>query len=261
MKKAYSAFFQPAFVVCVIVLAVSAATKSVVIQALGVQLVKLPIELKKPLDQMDAKKLAPYEVREKQTIANRDIIESLGTEKYLQWTLEDKTAAAESPTRFCSLFITYYTGNPDMVPHVPDECYVGGGNIRLKGEMPTVEVPWPGREKPVSVAIQQVWFGRKTQNALDVGEQFSVQYLFKANDEFCGSRTETRAVLGKNFFGKYSYFAKVEWKFFGMGYAGLTYPNRQQAIEASQKLLSAVLPVLEDDHWPDWKKANQETEK
>jgi hypothetical protein len=261
MKKPHPAFFQPAFVVCAILLAVSAGTKSVVIQTLGVQLTKLPIPLKKPLDQMDGKKLVSYEVRDKQTITNRDILESLGTEQYLQWTLEDKAAAAESPTRYCSLFITYYTGNPDMVPHVPDECYVGGGNIRLKGETLTVEVPWPGREKPVSIAMQQVWFGRKVQSILDTENQFSVQYFFKANDEFCGSRTETRTVLGKNFFGKYSYFAKVEWKFFGTGYAGLIYPTREQTLEASQKLLSVLLPILEEDHWPDWKTANQKTGK
>jgi hypothetical protein len=253
MKKQYSALFRPAFIVCVTLLAVSAATKSIVIQTLGVQLIKLPIDLKKPLDQMDSKKLAPYEVQNKQAITNQDILESLGTEKYIQWMLEDKSASSESPTRFCSLFITYYTGNPDMVPHVPDECYVGGGNSRLKGETLTIEIPWPGQEKPREIAMQYIVFGRQAETFLQADNQFSVQYLFKANGQFCGDRTATRAVLGSNFFGKYSYFAKIEWRFYGKN----SHPNREETLGATGKLLTVLLPILEEDHWPDWEKANQ----
>jgi hypothetical protein len=186
MKTQYSALFRPAFIVCVTLLAFSAATKSIVIHILDVQLTKLPIPLKKPFDQMDTKKLAPYEVQNKLTITNQDILESLGTENYIQWILEDKKAALESPTRYCSLFITYYTGNPDMVPHVPDECYVGGGNSRLKGETLTTTIPWLGREKPLTLSLQYVVFGRQDETFLQTENQFSVQYLFKANGEFCG---------------------------------------------------------------------------
>jgi hypothetical protein len=82
---------------------------------------------------MKEQALRPYVVKQKEQILNRDVLESLGTEEYLQWILEAPDAAPGSPTRFCSLFITYYTGNPDMVPHVPDECYVGGGNERKGG--------------------------------------------------------------------------------------------------------------------------------
>jgi hypothetical protein len=254
MKKQYSTLFRPAFIVCVALLAVSAATKSIVIRTLGVQLTKLPIDLKKPLDQMDSKKLAPYEVINKSVITNQDILESLGTEKYIQWLLEDKSAAPESSARLCSLFITYYTGNPDMVPHVPDECYVGGGNTRLKGETLTTEIPWPGQEKPRKIAMQYVVFGQQDKTFLQTDNQFSVQYLFKANGQFCGDRTATRAVLGSNFFCKYSYFAKIEWRFYGKS---STHPTQEETLGATGKLLAVLLPVLEEDHWPDWEKANR----
>jgi len=253
MNKQYSALLRPAFLVCVALLAVSAATKSIVIQTLGVQLTKLPIELKKPLDQMDTKKLAPYEVINKSVITNQDILESLGTEKYIQWLLEDNSAAPESPVRLCSLFITYYTGNPDMVPHVPDECYVGGGNSRLRGETLSVQIPWPKQEKPREIAMQYVVFGRQDKTLLQADDQFSVQYLFKANGQFCGDRTATRALLGSNFFGKYSYFAKIEWRFSGKN----SHPNQEETLEATRKLLTILLPVLEEDHWPDWEKATR----
>jgi hypothetical protein len=258
MNKQYSALLRPAFIVCVALLVVSAATKSIVIKTLGVQLTKLPIELKKPLDQMDSKKLAPYEVQNKQAITNQDVLESLGTEKYIQWMLEDKSAAPESPVRLCSLFITYYTGNPDMVPHVPDECYVGGGNSRLKGETLTVDIPWPGQKEPAAIAMQYVLFGRQDNSLLQADNQFSVQYLFKANGQFCGDRTATRTVLGSNFFCKYSYFAKIEWRFYGKNSAQ---PNQEETLEATGKLLTVLLPVLEEDHWPDWEKANRKDTK
>jgi hypothetical protein len=254
MKQQYSALFRPAFIVCVVLLTVSAATKSILIEVLGYQLVKFPIDLKKPLDQLDEKKLAPYKVVGKSTITNQDIVESLGTEKYIQWTLEDPTAPADSPVWRCSLFITYYTGNPDMVPHVPDECYVGGGNTRLRGETLTTEIPWPGQEKPREIAMQYVVFGRQEKSLLQADNQFSVQYLFKANGQFCGDRTATRAVLGSNFFGKYSYFAKIEWRFYGKN---LTHPTQEETLGATQKLMAVLLPVLEEDHWPDWEKVNQ----
>jgi hypothetical protein len=254
MNKQHAAFFRPAFIVCLILLAASAATKSIVIKTLGVHLTKLPIPLKKPLDQLDEKKLAPFVVKNKQSISNQDIVESLGTEQYLDWTLEDKNQAPESSTRYCSLFITYYTGNPDMVPHVPDECYVGGGNTRLKGDTLTTTIAWPGQKKPVTLSYQTVLFGRKQDTFLQAENQFSVQYFFKANGEFCQDRTRTRTVLGSNFLGKYSYFAKIEWKFFG---ANSTFPTQQQTLAATENLLTVILPVLEDDHWPDWEQANR----
>ena len=40
--------------------------------------------------------------------------------------------------------------------------------------------------------------------------------------------------------------------------SGLTYPDKEQTLEASAKLLSVLLPELEKNHWPDWKKINAE---
>lgn len=257
MTRPNQSLLNPAFVACAVILALFAATKTVVIHALGVHLTKLPIPLKKPLEQLDAKKLEPYIVRSREKIANQDVVESLGTEEYLNWTLEDPQAQSDSPTKYSTLFITYYTGNPDMVPHVPDECYAGSGNTKLRADTLSTEITWPGQEKPVPISMQSVLFSRQEKNSLTPETQFSVQYCFKANGEFCGSRTETRAVLGSNFFVKYSYFAKIEWKFYGMDYTGLIYPNQEQMMLASQKLLAKVLPVLEEDHWPDWDKAKR----
>jgi hypothetical protein len=240
---------------CAAILLTAAVAKEAVIRVLGVQMVKQPIALQKPLEEMDAAVLMPFEVVNRSRIENRDVLGSLGTEEYLQWVLEDTEAEPASPTRYCSLFITYYTGNPDRVPHVPDECYVGGGNQRDKGGTVSIEVPRAaGNQK---LGFQYVVFRRVDPQTMRE-ETFSVEYFFHANGEYCANRTETRLELGSNWFSKYSYFCKVEWKFYGADSFGLVYPNKEQTLAASRKLMAVLLPELEKNHWPDWEKINNE---
>ena len=251
-QKSIKSCLQPAFIVCAAILLTAAVAKEAVIRALGVQMVKEEIPLQHPLDEMDPAALMPYELKEKSRIQNRDIVESLGTDEYMQWILEDTEAGPGSPTRYCSLFITYYTGNPDMVPHVPDECYVGGGNSRVGGEMVTLDIP--GHD---DVSFQYVMFQRVDDNMMKT-EKFSVQYFFHANGKYSGSRTDTRLILGSNWFSKYSYFCKVEWKFYSFDSFGMLYPDKDQTLAASRKLLARLLPELEANHWPDWDKINKQ---
>lgn len=246
-------FLKPAFIVCIAVLLSAAIAKEAAIRMLGVQMTKEAIALQHPLDEMNDAVLSPFELRDKARIQNRDVLESLGTDEYMQWVMEDTDVAGDSPTRYCSLFITYYTGNPDMVPHVPDECYVGGGNVRTGAERISLEIPTldPSQE----VAFQYVQFSNTGGQSIKE-ESFSVLYFFHANGKYSGSRTDTRLILGSNWFSKYSYFCKVEWKFYGRDSFGLIYPNKEQALTASQKLLELLLPELESNHWPDWEKIN-----
>ncbi|MHC4834493.1 MAG: hypothetical protein ACYTCN_00825 [Planctomycetota bacterium] len=248
-------YLKPAFIVCVAVLLTAAFGKEWVIWKFGVQMVKEPIALQRPLDEMNDAVLMPFKLKRKDRIQNRDVLESLGTDEYLKWALEDTEAEQGSPTRYCSLFITYYTGNPDMVPHVPDECYVGGGNEREAGGMVTVDIP---REEAVQeLDFQYISFKHTDRQTLRA-EEFSVQYFFHANGKYCSSRTDTRLLLGSNWFSKYSYFCKVEWKFYGADSFGLIYPDKEQALAASARLMEKLLPELEKNHWPDWEGINSE---
>ena len=248
MTTAKQHYLKASFLICAAVLLVAASTKAIIIKKLGVKLTKLAIELQMPFDDFDETALSPYEVVNKHKIQNRDILDSLGTEEYLQWMLEDTEVERSSPMRYCSLFITYYTGNPDMVPHVPNECYVGGGNEFQSGQILSVELPEQGK-----VGFQYVKFRQTNQDSLKDSASFSVQYLFHANGTYCQSRTETRTALF-DWFSRYSYFCKVEWKFEGRDAFGATYPDKAQTLEASTKLLSALLPELEKNHWPNWEK-------
>lgn len=256
MKSSIKTYLEPSFLICVLVLAVAGASKSIVIQKLGIQLTKLAIPLKKPFDQMDKASLVPYKVKKKLEINNRDVIESLGTEEYIQWIIEDTQAEESSPVKFCSLFVTYYTGNPDQVPHVPEECYVGGGNQIVSRESVKVKINYPLAdcpELPDKMDVRYLVFSGSGSDVLSVSTEYPVLYFFKVNGEYVPGRTETRKVMGANFFGKYSYFSKVEWKFFGGGRVKMSYPTKKEAvIAASEKLLSVLLPVMEREHWPEW---------
>ncbi len=249
MRTAKQEYMKASFLVCASVLLLAASTKAILIKRLGIQLTKLPIKLQTPFDDFNEDVLAPYQVVNKQTIGNREILESLGTDVYLQWLLEDTEADPASPTRYCSLFITYYTGNPDMVPHVPNECYVGGGNALKIAQTLSVELSEKGK-----VSFQYVLFTQTAQNSMQSDVDFSVQYLFHANGQYCKDRTDTRTTLF-DWFSKYSYFCKVEWKFFGQS-SFEPYPSKEQTLAASTKLLSLLLPELEKNHWPNWDRIN-----
>jgi hypothetical protein len=217
----------------------------------GIMLVKKPLLLKEPFDMLDEKLLEPYKVVEKMKIENKDELESLGTEEYLEWFLEDTTADALSPVKNCILFITYYTGNPDQVPHVPEACYTGGGHEmkeKFAIDLNVGDINVPGIGKNGKIPATGLVFSRKSAEIWQASTQFPVIYFFKVNGQYKGNRTSARVALG-DLTSKYSYFSKVEVRFFNTNDLS---PGMPQAMEATEKLLKVLLPVLEKNHWPDW---------
>lgn len=238
-------YLQPAFLICVAVLAIAAAGMSIAIKRFGVYLQKEPLPLKKSLDLLDEKQLAPYKVTEKHKITNEQILKELGTEDYIQWILEDSKAAVDSAVKKCMLFITYYR-LPDRVPHVPEECYTGGGYQRLATDSVTFEINKPGFQRKIQG--KYLVFSSTKSNFWQSSGKFPVLYFFKVNGEYAGSRDEARITLNKNLFHKHSYFCKVELVF----NQGFIAPSKEQAVAAGEKLLAVILPILEREHWPDW---------
>ncbi|MHC4221335.1 MAG: hypothetical protein ACYST9_02855 [Planctomycetota bacterium] len=260
-------YFQPAFVICIALLAIAASGMSIAIKSFGVYLEKEPLALKKPLDLLDESvlgtglsALAPYKVVSKRKIKNEEIVKNLGTEDYIQWQLEDAELPPDSPVRNCSLFITYY-GVPDKVPHVPEECYMGGGFQRLASEslilpyLAESDSPQTNEDQSLlkEVPVRYLIFSNAGAGRWGSDIKFSVLYFFSVNGQYVNNRADTRLILNKNLFGKYSYFSKVEWQFFNKKSGAVVYPNKDQAVKATQKLLEVILPILEKSHWPDMK--------
>ncbi len=240
-------YLQPAFLICISVLAFAGTTMSVAINSLGMYLKKEPLPLKKSLELLDEKDLSPYSIKpyNKLKIQNEEIVKALGTQDYIQWILEDEDTPANSSVHKCLLFITYY-GCPDKVPHVPEECWTGGGFRKLGSETITLDINNNAGFK-LKIPAKYLVFGPQKLNLLQSNIRIPNLYFFIVNGEYVGSREAARRALNKNLFGKYSYFSKVELVFNQMPDT----PNKKQAIEASEKLLSVIIPILGKDHLPD----------
>jgi len=241
-------YLQPAFLICVLVLAVAGTGMSVTMKKLGIVFKKEPLPLKKSLESLDEKGLTPYKVVLKQKIQEPDTLRALGTDDYIQWILEDTEQAYNSPVKECLLFVTYYP-LPDRVPHVPEECWTGGGYQKLGSEAVTFKID-NGKGFDANVPAKYLVFIPRETGLWQVGERIPNLYFFKVNGQYAGSREEARIALNKNLFGKNSYFSKVELVFNRSSIA----PSKEQAVAASEKLLAVILPILERDHWPDWEK-------
>jgi len=239
-------YLQPAFLICAVVLLTTASGLSMAVKSFGMYLKKEPLPLKKSMDLLERDNLGAYKVVKKELIENEDVIETLGTEDYIQWQLEDTSVAADSAVRYCMLFITYY-GLPDVVPHVPDECYTGGGYRKLSSEDVILQVLRDDRKK---LPAKYVVFASTDASLWTGSMKFPVLYMFGVNGDYAAGRQDVRMILNRSFFRKYSYFSKIELKFFNGRLGRITYPNKEEAIAASEKLLGVILPILEKDYWP-----------
>jgi hypothetical protein len=244
-------YLQPAFVICVLVLAGTGVGLSVTMKQLGIILKKEPLPLKKSLALLDQADLRPYRVvPPKLRITNDDVLEALGTEEYIQWIVEDTEQPPTSPVKRCLLFITYYP-LPDRVPHVPEECWMGGGYQRLRSEEVKLRIDYPA-DVVIPIPAKYLVFGPKNATLWQSSIRIPNVYFFRVNGQYAGSREQARIALNKNLFGKHSYFCKVELVF----NAGSIAPNKKESIGASEKLLAVILPILERKHWPDDENTN-----
>jgi hypothetical protein len=251
LKNLIKIYVQPTFLICAAVLAFAGGGMSIAVKSFGIYLRKEPLPLKRSFDLMDEGSLVPYKVLSKSKIENDEVVKSLGTEDYIQWNLEDTAVPPESSVRYCMLLITYY-GFPDVILHVPEECYVGGGYQKLSSDNVEMEVNKNGVADKITV--KYLTFGSiESTGQWQTEVKFPVMYIFKVNGEYGSSREDTQLIMGKNIRGKHSYFCKIEWKFFNTKSGSIVYPDKEEAVTESRKLLGVVLPVLEKDHLPDWK--------
>ena len=248
------AFRHRGFVLSVLVLSLSAAGLEWVVQARGIRFRKLPLPLRRPLYTFNADPtiIAPYKVYDKRLLPD-EMIGALGTDQYISWILEDLSKPKTDPFRYPFLFVTYYTGQPDQVPHISEVCYLGGGYTIESSESVDIQgVGLPDRGS-TNVPGRSVSF---TQSHLGVRRQPRVLYTFHANGKFCGGRTSVRLAIG-NPLERYAYFSKVEVTFhsamrlntFG---EEVNAPSKEATRKAAEAVMRVFLPLLVENHWPDW---------
>ncbi len=228
-----------AFLVCVFIFGFCAVSMQLVARAMGIHLVKLPISLNKPLEELDEAKLAPYKVLSKRKIENQDVVDELGTEDYIQWFIEDPCAVVNGSLPYINLFITYYD-KPDYVPHVPEVCYTGGGSVVQARENSEITVMLDGEQRLIPIRIIQfvgLGYGGGRGDS-------TVVYFFSTNGKYVSTRNTARRTM-RYPFDKYAYFSKVEMTFGGS-------PSQEIVKASVQRFVEVLLPVLEEGHWPAW---------
>ncbi|UCC97215.1 MAG: hypothetical protein JSW66_15375 [Phycisphaerales bacterium] len=240
------AYWQPAFLICVLVLAAAGAGMSVAMKKLGAVFEKEPLPLKKSLELLDEADLTPFRVvPPKRKIENEHVLKALGTHDYIQWVIEDTEQGPSSPAKKCLLFVSYYR-LPDRVPHVPEECWAGGGYQKLGSEGVRLNID-NNAGFQAEVPANYLVFGPKAANLWQSSVRIPNVYFFRVNGQYAGSREEARLALNKNLFGRHSYFCKVELVF----NVSSVSPSKEEAVAAGEKLLAVVLPILEEEYWPD----------
>jgi hypothetical protein len=241
---------EPAFLVCAFVLAFSACGMLVGSQYWHLR--KAPLALRKSLDELDPNRLSPYEVVARSKIVDEAIEEALGTQDYIQWQFRNPQLDSHHPFYTGGLFITYYTGNPDKVPHVPDWCYVGSGGIIEKTHEEYITAPDCGVEERNHRLRIRVLEIKIPGSGMSVSSRKIVSYVFSVNGDYACTRTEVRLKQG-NWRDRYAYFSKVEIWFDQGAEASLA-----ENLVAMEDLYRKVLPLLYSEHWPDWDAARKD---
>lgn len=240
---------QPAFVICVIILGVCAFGLRVAAEKMKWRFHKESAFLRKPLDELDVTRLGSYKLLNAQKIPH-EIEQELGTKDYIQWTLQDTSMRKGKPGAVVNLFITYYTGSPDKVPHVPDWCYVGSGGQIETRKNTTIRVPGldgdaqqDSQEDLLPVRMLEINIPRG-----DGDDRLWVVYFFAVNGDFRCTRNEVR-LRQNRLSDRYAYFSKVE---ISLSQSDKLGPDGTLAVV--EKLAQTLLPVLMQEHWPDWEK-------
>lgn len=227
------------FMIAVGFLGIAALLAGPVAERLDLRHGKEALPLRKPLGALDEAALGAYRVVQRHVL-DSTVVEALGTDQYLSWTLEDSSLAATDPLRYSQLFVTYDTGGQNLVPHTPDECRLGAGYQPAQAhenvEVAVAGVPATSGSMPVRVCsfVKTAVFNRS---------EVSVVYTFFCNGEFTATRNGVRLLISDPR-DHYAFFSKIE--------ASFPQANREQSVQGAARLFERLVPILIRDHYPDF---------
>lgn len=250
-------FASARFYVCVGVLAAAALSMQGAAKMLGQHFRKEAIALRKSFSQFDVARLSPNYTTHATPPAPIDpeTLQTLGTDEYVVLRLVDTSKPREDATSVAHVFVTYYTGKPDQVPHVPDECMSAGGYALQQAgwaDVPVADVGAPDNQIPMRVLTFHPRQGLRNPFAAAARVGPTVAYFFHTNGRYVTTRDQVR-LIQSNLFERYSYYAKIEVNF--TDYAMVRSPSREESLAALRPLLERVVPILVHEHLPDWEKA------
>jgi hypothetical protein len=250
------------FGITIAILLISAVSMQTAANRLGQYFRKEAVPLRKSLAALDRNRLGPeYTLHAVPPATIPDeVIESLGTEEFANLRLVDLSKERGDPTSVAHLFVTYYTGKPDMVPHVPDECYQAGGYDPLGAQSAELHVPGVGAEGD-RIPVRVLAFGLRGEGLLATApkaeqQRMYVMYFFNTNGAYVTTRNQVRLKTA-SLFDKYAYYAKIEGRF--TDYSMQRTAGEQESVAAMEKLMRKVMPILLEEHFADWAKLKEES--
>lgn len=208
----------------------------------------------------------PWKMTKEDPPLSAEILEALGTDKYISRIYEDTTWPENQPGRAIRLHVAYYTGTTDTVPHVPDRCFVAGGvtpvgtttqQVALdesgftpapdqKGYLHPVAAKRIGQFQPparVPATTFDATCFTYEQSHGSMKWTENVIYFFAANGKYLPTPNHVR-LQGFEADEKYAYYCKVE-----VQVSGVDDPKEatQRASAALSHLLPEIMACL-----PDW---------
>jgi hypothetical protein len=223
------------YLLAVVVLAGTAVALQAAKSRGVLQLIKKPLPILKPLADLDRACVRPYSVLTFPRLAP-ETIEDLGTSEYVTWLLQ--APEQKVPWRVTQLFVTYYTGVQDQVPHVPDECYYQGAYIRDSDKVLDIDMPDLGRR----IAVRRLtFFPPPPRQSTD---KVYVYYVICANGDCYADRERVRLRMA-DWQETHLYYSKVELTFDGVNDGDSPLADQQ-----ASELLDKVLAELFKSHWP-----------
>lgn len=245
-------FASGRFYACLAVLLICGAAMQVTSGLLKAYFRKLPLPLKAHLYAMDREKLLPrYDLfRVQPEPLDHEMIENLGTDEYLQWAIANREKAPHDRTHVARLFVSYYTGQPDMVPHNPRECMTASGWQLRSDETEQVEIHYRGA--PLRIPVAVLGFAPPTAQGQKDDPALTVMFFFYANGQFETTRLGVRTAT-QNLWHRHAFYSKVEVSFTDESLG--RFATRAESLAAVGPLLQTIVPILMDDHYPDWQTA------
>jgi exosortase len=242
------------FVACLALVFLAAVGLKTSINMMNIHFAKLPAQPRQPLASLPKTigSFQAFEVENRDTgeletdvTLPEDVIHSLGTDVYLSRTYQD-TEPQEGQTPLVTVFFTYYTGKPVLVPHAPERCQAAVGYTKAGTGVFSVDVPGlgiPGN----TVSVRATVFSGTDPNT-GSARSFAIIYFFVANGEYIDDWVAARMHLNRPrayFFDKHSYYA-----FFRLTFHQST--DKAQCIATAKKFLKDALPQVVHI-LPDWK--------
>jgi hypothetical protein len=223
-------------VACTIVLIGTATGLRPAMAALAERYRKEPAMLRRPLTEFAIERLPSFRQLDATGVFAVAPVteEAVGTNQRLLRYVQDKSDQGRRGQ--ATLFVTYYNGTRDKIPHTPDVCYRQGGvQIRSMSKI-AIDTPGMGPDNP-----------RAEGCLLDLANAPGngvLIYLFVANGRTTASRLHARWIISRPG-DRYVYFSKVE--VIARVESG---EDREMVISRCKKLLSEAIPVLFADHYP-----------